>query len=55
MKRNILSKLIEWKNKKNRKPLIVNGARQVGKTFILKEFGSCYYEKMAYEIGRAHV
>lgn len=48
MKRNILSKLIEWKNKKNRKPLIVNGARQVGKTFILKEFGSCYYEKMAY-------
>ena len=34
MKRNILSKLIEWKNKKNRKPLIVNGARQVGKTYI---------------------
>ena len=40
MKRNILSKLIEWKNKKNRKPLIVNGARQVGKTYILREFGS---------------
>ena len=48
MKRKILSKLIEWKNKKNRKPLIVNGARQVGKTYILKEFGSHYYEKMAY-------
>lgn len=48
MKRNILSKLIEWKNKKNRKPLIVNGARQVGKTYILREFGSHYYEKMAY-------
>ena len=48
MKRNVLSKLIEWKNKKNRKPLIVNGARQVGKTYILREFGSHYYEKMAY-------
>lgn len=35
-------------NKKNRKPLIVNGARQVGKTYILREFGSHYYEKMAY-------
>ena len=48
MKRNILSKLIEWKNKKNRKPLIVNGARQVGKTYILREFGISQYEKMAY-------
>lgn len=48
MKRNILSKLIEWKGKKNRKPLIINGARQVGKTYILREFGSNYYEKMAY-------
>lgn len=48
MQRNILSKLIQWKNKKNRKPLIVNGARQVGKTYILREFGSHYYEKMAY-------
>ena len=48
MKRNILSKLIEWKNKKNRKPLIVNGARQVGKTYILREFGTSQYEKMAY-------
>ena len=48
MKRNVLSKLIDWKNKKNRKPLILNGARQVGKTYILREFGSQCYEKMAY-------
>lgn len=48
MKRNILGKLIEWKNKENRKPLILNGARQVGKTYILKEFGQLYYQKTAY-------
>ena len=48
MKRNILSQLIAWKNKYNRKPLILNGARQVGKTYILREFGEKYYEKMAY-------
>ena len=49
MKRNILSKLIEWKNKKNRKPLIINGARQVDKTYILKEFGSHHYKMMPYQ------
>lgn len=48
MRRNILEKLIEWKQKKNRKPLIINGARQVGKTYILREFGENYYQKMAY-------
>lgn len=48
MKRNVLSQLIAWKNKNNRKPLIVNGARHVGKTYILREFGKKYYEKMAY-------
>ena len=37
MKRFILDKLIDWKNSKDRKPLILKGARQVGKTYILKE------------------
>ena len=48
MKRNVLNKLIEWKNSHNRKPLIINGARQVGKTYILKEFGRLYYSNTAY-------
>lgn len=48
MYRKAIEKLIEWKNKKNRKPLILNGARQVGKTWLLKEFGKKYYEKLAY-------
>ena len=39
MERSIYNKLIEWKNKQNHKPLILNGARQVGKTYILQEFG----------------
>ena len=40
MYRNQMEKLIEWKDSKNRKPLIIRGARQVGKTWIMKEFGS---------------
>ena len=40
MERSIYNKLIEWKNKQNHKPLILNGARQVGKTYIIKEFGN---------------
>lgn len=43
-----MDKLIEWKNDKNRKPLILKGARQVGKTYILQEFGANYYENTAY-------
>lgn len=39
MKRHIYNKLVEWKNKKGRKPLILQGARQVGKTYILKKIG----------------
>lgn len=39
MQRFITEKLIGWKNSKDRKPLIIKGARQVGKTYILKEFG----------------
>ena len=37
MRRYIKEQLIEWKNRKDRKPLILKGARQVGKTYILKE------------------
>ena len=39
MKRFIIEKLVNWKNSKDRKPLILKGARQVRKTYILKEFG----------------
>ena len=39
MKRHLLYQLVEWKNSKNRKPLIIQGARQVGKTWLMKEFG----------------
>lgn len=48
MERNILAQLIDWQNKTNRKPLILNGARQVGKTYILKEFGRTQYKNIAY-------
>lgn len=48
MKRFITEKLIEWKNSKDRKPLILKGARQVGKTYILKDFGEKNYENVAY-------
>lgn len=48
MYREVIKKLENWKKSSKRKPLIVNGARQVGKTWILKEFGNKYYEKTAY-------
>ena len=48
MKRFIMDDLIKWKNSKYRKPLILKGARQVGKTYILKEFGKENYEGIAY-------
>lgn len=48
MKRYVYSQLLEWKNKEERKPLIINGARQVGKTYILREFGSREYDKTAF-------
>ena len=48
MRREVLKSLLAWKDSKNRKPLILQGARQVGKTFLLKEFGlqcfkNCHY------------
>ena len=48
MQRFITEKLIKWKNSKDRKPLILRGARQVGKTYILKEFGANNYDNVAY-------
>ena len=39
MQREIYSKLKEWKNSPYRKPLVMSGARQVGKSYIIKEFG----------------
>ena len=48
MKRLILDKLLVWKKSPYRKPLILKGVRQVGKTWILKEFGRLYYDSVAY-------
>jgi len=47
IKRNAIDALIQWKNKPVRKPLILQGARQVGKTWILKEFGRTNFEIVA--------
>jgi hypothetical protein len=48
MERFALQKLIDWKDSRYRKPLILRGARQVGKTWLLKEFGKTCYENIAY-------
>lgn len=48
MDRKALKQLKEWKNKRNRKPLIIQGARQVGKTWLMKEFGRLEYKKVVY-------
>lgn len=48
MYREKIEDLKKWKESKNRKPLIIRGARQVGKTWLMKEFGKQYYEKCAY-------
>ena len=48
MYRKIIKELLEWKNKKGRLPLILKGARQVGKTWILQEFGREYFEDTLY-------
>jgi len=48
MYRNIINELITWKDSPDRKPLILLGARQVGKTYILKHFGKTCYKNVAY-------
>jgi uncharacterized protein len=48
MKRTLLSQLIAWKQSKFRKPLVLQGARQVGKTYLLKQFGEENFKNVAY-------
>ncbi|MGF6989260.1 putative AAA+ superfamily ATPase [Lachnospiraceae bacterium PM6-15] len=48
MERLLMSSLVDWKESNYRKPLILRGARQVGKTWLLKEFGKRYYKNVAY-------
>ena len=46
MERHIMKKLIQWKNSKKKKPLIIKGARQVGKTYIIRQFGKENYRNV---------
>ncbi|MDE7249049.1 MAG: AAA family ATPase, partial [Lachnospiraceae bacterium] len=49
MERNIMQELAAWKNlKKDRMPLLLYGVRQVGKTYILREFGDRYFKNSIY-------
>jgi predicted AAA+ superfamily ATPase len=48
MKRRVSKSLLEWKNSSRRMPLIINGARQVGKTYIVGQFGEEHYESVLY-------
>ena len=48
MERFAMQELVHWKEKANRKPMIVKGARQVGKTWLMKEFGKLHFKKTAY-------
>lgn len=48
MERLLMSQLVHWKDKKRRKPLIIRGARQVGKTWLMKTFGQEYFEETVY-------
>ena len=48
MKRTLWNKLLEWKQSKYRKPLIISGARQVGKTWLMLQFAQKQYEDFIY-------
>lgn len=48
MRRKIMERLKKWRNAKNRLPLLLYGARQVGKTYIIREFGRSYFENTVY-------
>ncbi len=48
MERYIMNKILEWKNSRSRKPLIIMGARQVGKTWVMKEFGKRFFKNTVY-------
>ena len=48
MERTIFQKFVSWKNKRNRKPLLVTGVRQCGKTYLIKKFGEAEFKDVAY-------
>lgn len=48
MQRTIMAELVRWKTRRNRKPLLLKGARQVGKTWLMKEFGQKCFKNTAY-------
>lgn len=48
MERSCMENLVKWKKKRNRKPMILRGARQVGKTWLMREFGLKYFKNTAY-------
>ncbi len=48
MKRDAIEQLVRWKNDSLRKPLLLLGARQVGKTWLMKEFGRLHFKNVAY-------
>lgn len=48
MKRKMMDRLIEWKQERSRKPLLLKGVRQVGKTHLLKEFGKLFFPQCHY-------
>ena len=48
LKRKIIDELLVWKNTKKQECLLVKGARQVGKTYIIKQFGQEYYKNFIY-------
>ena len=48
MERDIMKQLVEWKDSTDRKPLLLTGVRQCGKTYVCKQFGEQYFEDVAY-------
>lgn len=48
LKRNAIQELVAWKSSEDRKPMVLKGARQVGKTWLMKEFGQNYYDSYVY-------
>lgn len=48
LRRNAIQDLIKWKSSEERKPMVLKGARQVGKTWLMKEFGKTCYESYVY-------
>ena len=51
MKRNAIEDLMKWKDSEERKPMVLKGARQVGKTWLMREFGQQYYQHFGRDTG----